>query len=49
MGMPEQPAKEKRKLFKYKCRKCCKEFKDWYLPEDKRICTECLNSENINT
>ena len=43
MGYPEFPSwKEKRKLRRYTCRRCGRKFKDYYLPEEKRICPRCL-------
>jgi len=48
VGYPEQPVSRSlkyRKLRRYKCRVCGRIFKDWYLPEEKRICPRCL-SEN---
>jgi rubrerythrin len=43
MGYPEYPSwKEKRKLRRYKCRICGTVFKDYYLPEDKRVCPRCV-------
>ena len=44
MGMREQPVTRVMKygkLRRYKCRRCGKLFRDYYLPEDKRVCTRC--------
>ena len=45
MGMREQPVTRGMgygPLRRYKCRVCGWTFKDYFLPEDKRICTRCL-------
>ncbi len=45
MGMREQPVTrcmEYGPLRRYKCRVCGRTFKDYFLPEDKRICSRCL-------
>ncbi|MBW2560643.1 MAG: hypothetical protein JRE40_07290 [Deltaproteobacteria bacterium] len=44
MGMREEPVEENMhgKLRQYKCRLCGVVFKEYYLPEDKRICASCL-------
>ncbi|GAJ24435.1 unnamed protein product, partial [marine sediment metagenome] len=44
MGVREQPitrAMKYGKLRCYKCRVCGRTFKDYYLPEEKRVCTRC--------
>ena len=44
MGVREQPVTNRMKygrLRRYKCRVCGGTFKDYYLPEDKRLCTRC--------
>ena len=42
MGYRQQPPqKEYGSVRNYKCRKCGRVFKDWYLPEEKRVCTRC--------
>jgi DNA-directed RNA polymerase subunit RPC12/RpoP len=42
MGYPECPSwKERRTLRSYKCRRCGRKFKDYYLPEEKRVCPRC--------
>ncbi|GAI67679.1 unnamed protein product, partial [marine sediment metagenome] len=52
MGMREQPTTNRMKygrLRRYKCRMCGRTFKDYYLPEDKRVCTRCaVNGEGDN-
>ena len=50
MGFPEQPVTRKMlygKLRRYTCRKCGVKFKDYWLPEDKRVCPRCAAKENI--
>jgi hypothetical protein len=45
MGIKEQPVTRRMEygtLRRYKCRVCGRPFKDYALPEDKRICTRCL-------
>ena len=37
----EPPRKEYGSLRAYKCRRCGEKFKDYYLPEKKRICPRC--------
>jgi len=44
MGVREQPitrAMKYGRLQSYKCRKCGHTFKDYYLPEEKRLCPKC--------
>ena len=44
MGNPEQPVTMKMlygKLRRYKCRVCGRTFRDYYLPEDERVCPRC--------
>lgn len=44
MGYPEQPITNRMKygrLRVYKCRVCDRTFKDYYLPEEKRVCARC--------
>ena len=44
MGVREQPitrAMKYGKIRRYKCRLCGRTFNDYYLPEDKRVCTRC--------
>ncbi|HUV53496.1 MAG TPA: hypothetical protein VMW64_10560 [Dehalococcoidia bacterium] len=48
MGVREQPVTNRMKygkLRRYTCRKCGRTFKDYYLPEDKRVCTRCALKE----
>jgi hypothetical protein len=46
MGYPEYPSwKEKRKLRCYTCRVCGRKFRDYYLSEERRICTQCINTK----
>lgn len=48
MGYPEQPitkAMKYGKVRRYRCRKCGRTFKDYYLPEDKRVCARCVREE----
>jgi rRNA maturation endonuclease Nob1 len=47
MGNPEYPSwkVQKKRLRKYKCRICDRTFRDWYLPEGKRICPRCIPLE----
>jgi DNA-directed RNA polymerase subunit RPC12/RpoP len=43
MGYPEYPSwRERRRLRRYKCRWCGRKFRDYYLPEEKRVCARCL-------
>jgi len=45
MGYPEQPVTRCMRygrLRRYKCRVCGRSFKDYYLPEDKRVCARCV-------
>jgi rRNA maturation endonuclease Nob1 len=45
MGYPEQPITKRMKygrLRRYKCRVCGRSFKDYYLPEDRRVCARCV-------
>ena len=49
VGVREQPITRKMmygKLRRYKCRVCGKLFKDYFLPEEKRMCPRCLRNEN---
>ena len=49
MGYPEQPITNRMKYGKlrhYTCRSCGVKFKDYYLPEEKRVCPRCLRVEN---
>lgn len=42
MGVREQSITNRMKygrLWRYKCRVCGQPFRDYYLPEDKRVCT----------
>ncbi len=51
MGMREQPITMKMmygKLRRYKCRQCGRPFRDYYLPEEKRVCARCLMSREDN-
>ncbi len=51
MGVKEQPIIRVMKygrLRRYKCRVCGRTFKDYYLPEDKRVCPRCAGSEASN-
>jgi len=52
MGVREQPITRKMiygRLRRYTCRVCGLTFKDYYLPEEKRICTRCtLKREGDN-
>ena len=44
VGFPEQPITNRMKygkVRKYKCRRCGRVFKDYYLPEEKRVCVRC--------
>jgi len=44
MGVREQPVTNRMKyggLRRYTCRSCGAKFRDYYLPEDKRVCTRC--------
>jgi len=44
MGVREQPVTRVMKyarLRRYKCRVCGRPFKDYYLQEDKQVCTRC--------
>jgi len=44
VGNPEQPVTMKMlygKLRRYKCRVCGRTFRDYYLPEDERVCPRC--------
>ena len=44
MGVREQPITRVMiygKLRNYKCRVCGRLFRDYYLPEEKRVCTKC--------
>jgi len=44
MGVREQPitkAMKYGKLYRYKCRMCGRIFKDYWLPEAKRLCPKC--------
>lgn len=44
MGYPEQPVTRRMKygrLRRYKCRAYGQSFKDYYLPEDKRVYPRC--------
>lgn len=48
MGFPEQPVTRRMirgKLRRYKCRVCGRIFKDYYLPEEKRVCARCTEAE----
>ena len=47
MGVREQPISRatKYKVRRYRCRKCGRTFKDYYLPEEKRVCTRCKSEE----
>jgi len=48
MGVREQPitrVTKYGKLSRYTCRVCGRTFKDYYLPEDKRVCTRCAVEE----
>jgi len=45
MGTKEQPVTKRMlygKLRIYKCRKCGRKFKDYYLPEEDRVCARCI-------
>lgn len=48
MGNPEQPITRKMlygKLRYYKCRRCGRKFKDYFLPEEKRVCMRCTERD----
>ena len=48
MGVREQPITNRMKYGKlrtYKCLKCGRLFKDYYLPEEKRVCSRCLRGK----
>ena len=47
MGVKEQPITRvtKYKVRRYRCRVCGRTFKDYYLPEDKRLCPRCAAEE----
>jgi len=50
MGYPEQPVTRKMlygRLRTYTCRKCGRKFKDYYLPEEKRVCPRCARNEIV--
>ena len=45
MGYPEQPVTKKMiygRLRKYRCRRYGRIFKDYWLPEDNRVCPRCI-------
>ena len=49
MGYPEQPITRKMLyggLRHYECRQCGRVFKDYCLPEEKRVCPRCLAKQN---
>jgi len=49
MGVRDQPITNRMKygsLRRYKCRLCGRTFKDYYLPEDKRLCTRCAEKDS---
>ena len=44
MGVKEQPitmVMKYGKVRRYTCRVCGRSFKDYYLPEEKRVCPRC--------
>ncbi|MBA7579246.1 hypothetical protein ES708_21115 [subsurface metagenome] len=48
MGFPEQPITREMKYGKirrYKCRVCGRTFNDYWLREEKRVCTRCAAGE----